>query len=336
MIRVGVIGYGYWGPNLARNFAESRTCELAGVSDLSADRLALVKKRHPAVKAVADYQELLDDPKIDAIAISTPVSTHFPLAMNALRSGKHVLVEKPLTASSDQARRLIEEAARRKLTLMVDHTFVYTGAVRKVKEQLTGGELGEIYYFDSVRVNLGLFQHDVDVIWDLAVHDLSIFNYLFSERPVAISATGLGHVPGGKENIAYITLFFKSNLIGHIHVNWLSPVKVRQTLIGGSRKMIVYDDMQITEKVRVYDRGINVNDDPESLYKILVSYRTGDVWIPRLDNTEALQVEVDHFSGCIEKGTLPISDGQAGLEVVQYLEAATHSMKEEGNRSNWI
>ena len=330
MIRVGLVGYGYWGPNLARNFAESRTCGLAGVCDLNLDRLAMARKRHPAVKLVTRYTDLLDDPQFDAIAISTPVSTHFELAMSALRKGKHVMVEKPLTGSSDQARSLIEEAERRHLVLMVDHTFIYTGAVRKVKEQVSGGELGEIYYFDSVRVNLGLFQHDVDVIWDLAVHDLSIFNYLLADRPVAISATGCGHIPGRRENTAYITLFFESSLIGHIHVNWLSPVKVRQTLIGGSRKMIVYDDMQLSEKVRVYDRGVTVSDTPESVYKVLVGYRMGDIWIPQLDNTEALQIEVNHFAECIDTGTRPDSDGQAGLEVVQYLEAATQSMKERG------
>jgi predicted dehydrogenase len=330
MIRFGLIGYGYWGPNLARNFAESRSCELAGISDLNQERLAVARKRHPGVKVGREYKELLDDPQIDAIAIATPVSTHFELALSALRKGKHVLVEKPLTATSDHARILIEEAERRNLVLMVDHTFIYTEAVRKISEQVNSGALGEIYYFDSVRVNLGLFQHDVDVIWDLAVHDLSIFNYLLSERPVAISATGCGHIPGRKENTAYITLFFESSLIGHIHVNWLSPVKVRQTLIGGSRKMIVYDDMHLTEKVRVYDRGITASDTPENMYKVLVEYRMGDILIPHLNNTEALATEVDHFAGCIEKGARPDSDGQAGLEVVGYLEAATQSMKERG------
>jgi predicted dehydrogenase len=300
------------------------------VSDLRPERLASVQARYPTVKTTTDHCDLFTDPTIDAIAIATPVSTHFELAMQALRAGKHVLVEKPLTATAEQAIQLIEEAARRDRVLMVDHTFVYTGAVRKIRELVASNGLGDIYYYDSVRVNLGLFQHDVNVLWDLAVHDLSIMDYVLPSRPCAVSATGMSHVPGEPENIAYLTLFFDGCLIAHIHVNWLAPVKVRRTLIGGSHKMIVYDDLEPSEKVKVYDKGITVNKNTESLYQMLVGYRTGDMWAPQLDMTEALRTEALHFIQCIEGGERPITDGEAGLRVVQILEAATQSMAERG------
>ena len=330
MIGVGVIGYGYWGPNLVRNFGESPESEVVAVSDLSPERLRAVGKRYPAVQLTTDHRDLLANPKIDAVAIATPVSTHFDLALEALRAGKHVLVEKPMTTGAEQAVRLIEEAERRRLVLMVDHTFVYTGAVRKIHELTAGGKLGEIYYYDSMRVNLGLFQHDVDVVWDLAVHDLSIMDRVLPSRPCAVAATGMNHVAGSVENIAYITCFFAGNLIAHINVNWLSPVKVRRTLIGGSRQMIVYDDMEPSEKVKVYDKGITVNGSPEALYKMLIGYRSGDMCAPQLEVAEGLQTEVRHFACCIERGERPITDGQAGLRVVSILEAATRSMKQRG------
>jgi predicted dehydrogenase len=269
-------------------------------------------------------------PSIDAVVIATPVFTHFDLALAALQAGKHVMVEKPMTTSSEQALRLIEEAATRKLVLMVDHTFVYTGAVRKMHDLIASNELGEIYYFDSVRVNLGLFQNDVNVIWDLAVHDLSILNYVLPSQPYAVSATGISHIPGGTENIAYMTLFFANNLIAHVNVNWLAPVKVRRTLIGGSQRMIVYDDLEPSEKIKIYDKGITLNNNSESMYKMLVGYRTGDMWSPKLDMTEALHTEGLHFINCIQQGERPITDGQAGLRVVRILEAATQSMKKQG------
>ena len=331
MIGVGVIGYGYWGPNLVRNFAEAPGSQVLAVSDLRPQRLALAQGRYPAIEVTTDYRELLADGRIDAIAIATSVSTHFDLAMQALQAGKHVLVEKPLAATSQQALRLIEEAAARNRVLMVDHTFVYTGAVRKIQELVARNELGDIYYYDSVRVNLGLFQHDVNVIWDLAGHDLSIMDYVLPARPRAVSATGMRHVPGEPENIAYLTLFFDSNLIAHVHVNWLAPLKVRRTLIGGSSKMIVYDDLEPSEKVKVYDKGITVNnDDTESVYQMLIGYRTGDMWAPQLDVTEALRLEASHFIRCVEQGERPISDGEAGLRVVRILEAATQSMAARG------
>jgi predicted dehydrogenase len=331
MVRVGLIGYGYWGPNLLRNFAELPGSQVAAVCDLSPERLELVRRRYPAVRTTTNWLDLIGDPSIDAIAVATPVSTHFDLASEALQAGKHVLVEKPLTANSEQALGLMEEAARRKRVLMVDHTFVYTGAVRKIRELVANGTLGEIYYYDSVRVNLGLFQHDVDVIWDLAVHDLAIMIYVLGRVPRTIAATGMNHFQGGKENIAYITAFFEGMLIAHINVNWLAPVKVRRTLIGGSRQMIVYDDMEITEKVKVYDRGVTIDaGHNEHAYQERVGYRMGDMWAPVLDITEALRVEGQEFIEAIEKGRQPITDGEAGLQVVRILEAATESMKTRG------
>ena len=330
MINVGIIGYGYWGPNLVRNFSESTGTQVVAVSDLNSERLALARRRYPAIETTHDHRDLFSDNRIDAIVIATPVSSHFELAMGAIKAGKHVLIEKPLTESYEQALRLVEEADRRNLMLMVDHTFVYTGAVRKMQELVSGNELGKVYYYDSVRVNLGLFQHDVNVIWDLAVHDLSIMEHVLPLQPRAVSATGMSHILGQPENIAYLTLFFENNLIAHIHVNWLAPVKVRSTLIGGSKKMIVYDDLQPSEKVKVYNKGITVNNDAESRYQMLIGYRTGDMWAPHLDMTEALQVEVEHFTRCLEEGKKPITDGQAGLRVVQILEAATRSMMSRG------
>jgi predicted dehydrogenase len=264
IINIGVIGYGYWGPNLVRNFSEIPEAQVKTVSDFNTERLAKVQSRYPSIQVTTDCRDIFTDPKIDAVAIATPVSTHFDLAMAALKAGKHVLVEKPMTTSSTQAMRLIEEAQRRNLVLMVDHTFVYTGAVRKMRELVANNGLGNIYYYDSVRVNLGLFQHDVNVIWDLAVHDLSIMDYVLQTRPYAVSATGISHIAGEPENIAYLTLFFDGNLIAHINVNWLAPVKVRRTLIGGNQKMIVFDDLEPSEKLKVYDKGITINGDLEN------------------------------------------------------------------------
>ncbi|MGI5835733.1 MAG: Gfo/Idh/MocA family protein [Chloroflexota bacterium] len=332
MIGIGVIGYGYWGPNLVRNFVEAPDSRVIAVADLQLDRLAQLQLRHPKIKTSSDYRELLSDPSIDAVAIATPVSTHFDLALKALQAGKHVLVEKPITETSDQAVRLIEEASKRNLVLMVDHTFVYTGAVRKMKELIETGRIGDIYYYDSVRVNLGLFQSDVNVIWDLAVHDLSIMDYLLPVKPCGVSATGMSHIFGEPENIAYLTVFFNSPLIAHIHVNWLAPVKIRRTLIGGSSKMILYDDLEPSEKIKVYDKGITVNgyNRAEKTYQMLIGYRTGDVWSPHLDVTEALQTEVIHFLRCIGGGESPLADAESGLRVVQILEVATRSMADRG------
>jgi predicted dehydrogenase len=330
MIGVGVVGYGYWGPNLVRNFAEAAETQVVGVTDTRPQRLAVAQNRYPGVQVSTDFKILLANPKIDAIAICTPVCTHFELAMQALKAGKHVLVEKPLATSSAEVLALIEEAQQRRLVLMVDHTFVYTGAVRKIAELVHRGAIGDLLYYDSVRINLGLFQHDVDVIWDLAVHDFSIMQHILPAWPRAIAATGIKHVASSMENIAYITAFFDSNLIAHVNVNWLSPVKVRRTLIGGSKQMIVYDDVEGSEKVKVYDTGITVNGDQEDVYKMLVSYRSGDMYAPKVDPTEALKLEVRHFAECILQGALPTTSGLAALQVVQALEAATMSMRDRG------
>lgn len=333
MISIGVIGYGYWGPNLVRNFHESGVARVALVSDLNAARLDLVKRRYPTVETTPDHAVLIGHPDVDAVVIATPVGTHFGLAMAALRAGKHVFVEKPLTQTVEQARQLIEEADRRGLTLMVDHTFIYTGAVRKLKSLVADGELGQIYYYDSARVNLGLFQPDVNVIWDLAVHDLAILSHVFDEQPVAVSATGGGHIPGKPADVAYLTLYFDGPMIAHINVNWLAPVKLRRTLIGGDRKMVVYDDLEPSEKIKIYDKGIELSDavlGREQIYETLIGYRSGDMSAPRLDGTEALSREVKHFVACIEQQARPESDGAAGLYVVKILEAASRSMDTRG------
>jgi predicted dehydrogenase len=330
MIRVGVIGFGYWGPNLVRNFMEVPGAEVVAVCDERTDRLELAGKRYPSIMTLNRCEELIEDKAVDAIVIATPVSTHFELAMKALRSGKHVLVEKPLAGESDQAKILIDEAARRRQVLMVDHTFVYTDAVRKIRELIAKNALGEIYYYDAVRVNLGLFQHDVNVIWDLAIHDLSIMDFVLPVKPVAISATGISHIPGQPENVAYITLFFPNSQIAHVHVNWLTPVKVRHTLIGGSDKMILYDDLEPSEKIKVYDRGITLSPGREAVYKMLVSYRSGDMWAPQLDNIEALQRETEHFIDCVENNRQPETDGPAGLRMVHMIEAAERSLHARG------
>ena len=330
MIGIGVIGYGYWGPNLVRNFAEQSGAEIRIVCDLRAERLAVARRRYPSIKVTTVPSEVWADPSIDAVVIATPVQYHFELGLAALRAGKHVLIEKPIASKSSEASRLIDEAQRRRLTLMVDHTFVYTGAVQKMRELTQAGELGEIYYYDSVRINLGLFQSDVNVLWDLAVHDLSIMDYVLPSQPIAISATGLAHLPGRPENIAYMTMFFDNRMIAHVHANWLAPVKVRRTLLGGSRRMIVFDDLETSEKIKVYDRGISLNPSPENIYQMLVGYRSGDMWAPQLAVTEALASEAAHFIDCVDRGRRPMTDGEAGLRIVRLLEAASQSMAAQG------
>ena len=330
MIRIGVIGYGYWGPNLVRNFAETPQASVVAVADLDKKRLELLQRRYPTVKTTTDYQDLLKDASIDAVAVATPVSSHFDLGMAVLKAGKHLWLEKPMTETSLQARKLIDEAARRQLVLITDHTFLYTGAVRKMAEIIKSGDLGRVYYYDSIRVNLGLFQRDVSVISDLAVHDFSILDYLLGEHPVAVSASGTNHFPGTPANLAYITLFYNSGTIAHVNVNWLAPVKVRQILIGGSKKMITYDDLDPSEKIKVYDKGVTFTDDAEQIYQMRVGYRTGDMWAPALDTTEALRVEGEHFIDCIEHGKEPLTNGHLGLRVVELIEAATSSMRGRG------
>ncbi|MCA1453707.1 Gfo/Idh/MocA family oxidoreductase [Bradyrhizobium sp. BRP22] len=329
-VGLGVVGYGYWGPNLVRNFVSNPSARLVGVADLDPAKLATSGRLYPGVSTTNRYEDLLNDSSIDAIAIATPVRTHYELALAALKAGKHVLVEKPLAPSADLVRRLIEEADRRGLTLMVDHTFLYTPAVQKIRELVTKDELGEIYYYDSTRSSLGLFQSDVNVIWDLAVHDVSIIQHILNEDPVAVSATGSCHVAGTPENMAHITLFFDSKCVAHVSVNWLSPIKVRQTFVGGSKKMIVYDDLEPTEKIKVYDKGITLNESAEKTHQFRIGYRAGDMWAPNISTKEALQAEVEHFIDCVRTGNRPISDGFSGLRVIEVLEAASRSIAEQG------
>jgi predicted dehydrogenase len=331
LIGIGVVGYGYWGPNLVRNFAAVEGAQVIAICEMDTTRMALGKRRHPGVVITSEFQDLLKDKRIDAIAIATPVHTHFELALSALKAGKHILVEKPLAQTSEQVRRLIEEAERRKLILMVDHTFLYTPAVQKIRELIVDGTLGDIYYYNGIRASLGLFQSDVNVMWDLAVHDISIIQYILHEEPVAVSATAASHVAGSPENMAHITLFFQSSCIAHVSVNWLSPVKVRQTLIGGSRKMIVYDDVEAAEKIKVYDRGITVSAAAENELQLRIGYRAGDMWAPHLPAKEALQTEAEHFIECLNSGKCPISNGMTGLQVVEILEAASRSIAAQGS-----
>jgi len=330
MVNVGVIGYGYWGPNLVRNFAETKDATVTCVSDRKADRLSLVQSRYPSVKVTQDPMDLINDPNVDAVIISTPVSTHYDLASKAFKAGKHVLVEKPMTCSVEEGEKLLEEAARVKKTLMVDHTFIYTPAVVKIRDMVAKGDLGRLLYYDSVRVNLGLFQHDVNVLWDLAVHDLSIMDFILGEQPSEVSATGVAHLTGQPQDVAYITCYLQNNLIAHFHVNWMAPVKVRRTLIGGDRQMIVYDDLEPSEKIKVYDKGVSLNENAEGVYQMLVSYRSGDMWAPHLATTEALKAEAAHFVDCVTNGKTPQTDGEMGLRIVKILEAADTSMANRG------
>jgi len=330
MTKVAIVGYGYWGPNLLRNFSECPRATVTAVSDFRPHRLEAAARRYPAVTICTQARDVLSDPDVDAVAIATPVESHFELAMEALHNDKHVLVEKPMTQTVAQARELVEEADRRGRVLMVDHTFIYTGAVRKIRELVEADELGRIYYYDSSRINLGLFQHDVDVVWDLAVHDFAILDYVIEERPVSVAAHGVAHVEGRPENLAYVTLFFASGAVAHINVNWLAPVKLRRTLIGGSKKMVVYDDLEPDEKIKIYDKGITATEDPGEIYRMRIGYRAGDVLSPQLDRTEALKTEVNHFIDCIEKGAVARTGGNMGLRVVEMLEAATASMRSGG------
>jgi predicted dehydrogenase len=329
-IRIAVIGYGYWGPNLVRNFVSSPGGKVAAVADFDATKLAGCASLYPGILTTTRFIDVINDPSIDAVAIATPVHSHFDLAMAALRAGKHVLVEKPLAQTSEQVCRLIDEAARRRLTLMVDHTFVYTPAVRKIRQLIGEGALGNIYYYNGTRASLGLFQKDVNVIWDLAVHDIAIIRHILPEKPVAVSATGSAHVQGTPENMAHITLFFETSCVAHISVNWLSPIKVRQTFIGGSRKMIVYDDMEPTEKVKVYDKGITVDMPAEKARQLRIGYRAGDMWAPHLSTAEALSTGAAHFLDCVRDGAPPMTGGADGLDVVQILEAASLSIAAQG------
>lgn len=328
LIRVGVIGYGYWGPNIVRNLHGLDSCQVAAVCDKSSDALRRAHRAYPGIPMTTDFNQILTSPDIDAVAIVTPVWTHFDLAKSALQNGKHVFVEKPFTSTSQQAEELIELADRKNLKIMVDHTFLFSGAVKKIREVIDTGTLGPLYYFDSTRVNLGLFQHDVSVVWDLAPHDLSIMDHIITDKPEAVVATGAKHL-NGHADMAFITVYFPRNIVAHINVNWLSPVKVRTTLIGGKDKMLVWNDLEADEKIKIYDKGVQITNG-EGVYDLLVSYRSGDVWAPKVEQAEALRVELGYFIDCIANDRSPSNDGAAGLRVVRLLEAADQSLKERG------
>jgi predicted dehydrogenase len=328
MIRLGVIGYGYWGPQIVRNFHATEGCEVAVVCDKSLESLRRAKQAYPHIKATTDPCEILASPDIDAVAVVTPVWTHYQLTKAALENGKHVFVEKPFTSTAEQAQELIDLADSKELQIMVDHTFLFTGAVKKIRQLVEDGTLGKLYYYDSTRVNLGLFQHDVNVIWDLAPHDLSIVDQLIDDKPEVVIATGQKHL-NGFEDLAYITIYFRNSIIAHINVNWLSPVKVRTTLIGGEKKMLVWNDLDADEKIKVYDKGVDITNG-QSVRDLLVSYRSGDMWSPKVEQTEALRAEAKYFIDCISNNERPFNDGVAGLRVVRMLEAADKSLKDRG------
>jgi len=332
MINVGIVGYGYWGPNVARNFHQTPGARVLAISDADEGSLRRAEQSFPGVRASLDCVELVTAPDIDVIAIVTPVSSHFDIAKAALLNGKHIFIEKPFTASVAQAEQLIELAERKRLKIMVDHTFLFTGAVKKIKELIDDGVLGDLYYFDSIRVNLGLFQKDVNVVWDLAPHDLSIMDHLIDKEPTAVMATGVAHFNNSLEDVAYITIYFPDNVIAHLNVNWLSPVKIRTTLIGGQKKMLVWNDLVSDEKIRVYDKGVEgleglETESKENAYGRRVSYRSGDMWAPRVHQVEALQGETAYFIECIKDDVTPKNDGHAGLRVVRMLEAIIKSLK---------
>lgn len=330
MIRVGVIGYGYWGPNVVRNLVGLDGCRVVAVCDMRPESLHRVNQAHPSLETCTDANRILQGADIDAVAVVTPVWTHYDLAKTALENGKHVFVEKPFTSNSEQAKELIELAEKKNLQVMVDHTFLFTGAVRKIRELVEAGQLGDLYYYDSLRVNLGLFQHDVNVIWDLAPHDLSIMDNIIKVKPEAIVATGQCHL-NGMEDVAFLTVYYGGGVIAHVNVNWLSPVKVRTTLIGGEKKMLVWNDLEADEKIKIYDKGVQKKAaNPEGVHNLLVSYRTGDMWAPQVERTEALTVEMRYFLECIRNNKRPFNDGHAGLRVVRMLEAADKSVKNRG------
>ena len=328
-VKVGVIGYGYWGPNVVRNLQSLTGAEVSAVCDKSSVSRKKAHKNCSGIYVTPDSTELVTSPELDAVAIITPVWTHFDLAKSALENGKHIFIEKPFTSTVAQAEQLINLAERNNLKIMVDHTFLFTGAVKKIKQLLQEGNLGKLYYYDSTRVNLGLFQHDVNVIWDLAPHDLAIMDYLIDQKPEALVATGQPHL-NGLEDIAFITLYFPDKVIAHINVNWLSPVKVRMTLIGGEKKMLVWNDLEADEKIKVYDRGVEIFS-REGVYDLLVNYRSGDMWAPQLEQVEALRQELAHFIDCIVNDRVPLNDGAAGYRVVKVLQAADKSIRKRGS-----
>jgi len=329
MIKIGIIGYGYWGPNLVRNFNGNKNYQVVKVADSRQERLGLVQRTYPAIGVTTNPDDILNDPAIDAVAVATPVFTHFQIAKAALKNVKHVLLEKPMTATAHEAEELIELAQKKSLTLMVDHTFLYMGAVQKMKQLIDNDTIGKVKYLDSTRINLGLFQPDINVLWDLAPHDISILTYFVSETPYSLNATGASHTKNGLENIAFLTVNFASGMIAHFNCSWSSPVKIRLMLIGGDKKMIVFNDLEPTEKIKIYDTGYKVKTDEEK-QRLLVDYRTGDIFIPKTPNTEALALMAEDFAQAILNKQIPLANFNSGLAVIKILEAANRSLKEHG------
>lgn len=329
MITVGIIGFGYWGPNLVRNFANAEGCRVKWVSDLGDNRLAAAAKQFPFLTTTKDYKDLINDPETDAVIIATPVFTHFKLGKEALEAGKHVLIEKPLTSSVAEAQELQDIAAKMGKLLMVDHTFLYTGAVQKIKQLVDDKEIGNLQYLDSSRINLGLFQPDINVLWDLAPHDISILSFIHNEIPVSVNATGISHTHNGIENVAYLTLNFQSNFVAHFSCSWTSPVKIRTMLIGGDKKMVVFNDLEPTEKIRIYDTGFEMKTQ-EQRTTALVDYRVGDIFIPKVPGKEALAGMAADFVNSVNTGAQPLSNADLGIYVVKVLEAAQQSIKQNG------
>jgi predicted dehydrogenase len=330
MLKYGIIGYGYWGPNLARVFNQAEGSKLAAVADRDERSRTRAANLYPHIAVYSDARELIADPSIDVVAIATPVSTHFALAEAALKAGKHIVVEKPLCGSSEDALRLVELAAKVGRQILTDHTFVYTDAVRRIAEMSAGGDLGRILYYDSTRINLGLFQGDVNVIWDLAVHDFAILSRIMPAEPDAISATAIDPMGTGTESLTYVTLYYPGNTVAHIHASWLAPVKIRRIIVGGDRSMVVYDDLDAAEKIRIYDKGISVIKDMEIERQMRVEYRIGDMRAPKLDGREALMFMAQHANECFTKGIAPITSGEVGLKVVRLLESAEASARTGG------
>ena len=327
-MKVGVIGLGYWGPNLVRNFSALPDVEKVLACDQRTERLQFIKNKFPAVELTNNADDVING-NSDIVVIATPVYTHYNLAKRCLEAGKHIWVEKPFTATTTEAESLIEIAEKRNLKIFVDHTFIYTGAVRKMKELVDKGELGKILYFDSERINLGLFQRDVNVVWDLAPHDLSIMNYVLGNHKIeAVCSNGIANF-NGKENIAHLSIYFEDNCFAHFHVNWTSPVKIRRMIVGGDKKMLVFDDMENFEKIKVYDSGVDFKTQ-ESIHEALVQYRIGDMFSPKVNQTEALALGAQEFINAIKENRNPLTDGVDGLNVVKILEASSQSLKERG------
>lgn len=326
-----LVGFGYWGPNLARNLSASRDFDLKYISDISSDCLESAKHLYRYSTCVADPAVALSDPDVDVVFVATPASTHFELCQEALRNGKNVLVEKPLTLDATSSEALVRLARQQGLMLAVDHTFVFTGAVQKLRELVVEGKLGALRYFDSIRMNLGLVQPDINVLWDLAVHDLSILRFVTDRVPVAVSATGRAHAPSTQTSTAYMTLFYEDDFIAHIGTSWMSPVKIRRSLLAGTRQMVVYDDQDAGQQVKLFDSGVETSSAPGADRRRLVQTRVGDMLAPKVDTREALAVELKDLASCMRGEVEPLVPGESGLDIVRVLEAATRSLDQNGS-----